>query len=107
MKDNIKYLLSKDYFKLGIIEKVFSVAEIPLSIMSAQIGYSLSKGNVGVTIASAFIPQVTTYLLSRVLELYTILGISKGYQIFQRYKSMNFKPKSIDDLVGNTKTNHT
>jgi len=99
MKDNIKYLLSKDYFKPGIFGKALFIAEIPFSVMSAQIGYGLSKGNPYITIGSVLIPQITTYLISRTLELAMCLRSPNQYQLFERYKSISTISRTIEDKV--------
>jgi hypothetical protein len=99
MKDNIKYLLSKDFFKPGIFGKVLFLGEIPISIWSAKAGYILSDGNPYITIGSVFIPQIATYLTSRTLELALCLSTPHYYKIFEEYKSISIISKTIDDKV--------
>ncbi len=60
---------AKYFLKPSFAEISLGIWEWPLSLFTGCLGYKLSSGNTGITLAFAGVPQILTYIGARVAEI--------------------------------------
>lgn len=96
------YHFFPDFFKPTMPEYIFFLLEIPfLSSITGGIGCYLGKGNPVVTTLSTLTPQILTYGLFRIAELYSLKSKNKNRaELWKRMKKiLPYSPKTTDETI--------